>query len=71
MDPWTQGEGVEVGEGGGMNWETEIESPSGSSVQGILQAGIPEWVAIHSQGDLPNPGMEPGISYLMGRFFTI
>jgi len=58
--------GREVGWIGRLNWET-----SGSSVQGILQAGKPEWVAIHSQGDLPNPGMEPGISYLMGRFFTI
>ena len=28
-----------------------------SSVQGILQARTPEWVAI--PGDLPDPGMEP------------
>ena len=32
----------------------------GSSVHGILQARILEWVAIPSPGDLPNPGMEPG-----------
>ena len=31
----------------------------GSSVHGILQAGILEWVAIPSPGDLPNPGIEP------------
>ena len=30
----------------------------GSSIHGILQARILEWVAIPSQGDLPNPGME-------------
>ena len=26
---------------------------------GVLQAGILEWVAISSSGDLPNPGIEP------------
>ena len=31
----------------------------GSSVNGILQARILEWVAISSPGDLPYPGMEP------------
>ena len=34
----------------------------GSSVHGILQAGILEWVAIPlfpSPGDLPNPGIKP------------
>ena len=30
----------------------------GSSVQGILQARILEWVAIPSPGDLPDPGIE-------------
>ena len=35
-------------------------SPPGSSVRGILQARILEWVAISSPGDLPNPGIEPG-----------
>ena len=34
-------------------------SPPGSSVHGILQARIQEWVAIHSPGDLPNPEIEP------------
>ena len=34
-------------------------SPSGSSIQGILQARILEWVAISSPEDLPDPGMEP------------
>ena len=35
-------------------------SPSGSSVHGILQARILERVAIPSQGDLPDPGIETG-----------
>ena len=30
-----------------------------SSVRGILQARILEWVAFPSPGDLPNPGIEP------------
>ena len=34
-------------------------SPPGSSVHGILQAGILEWVAIPSPGDLPDPGIKP------------
>ena len=32
----------------------------GSSVHGILQARILEWVAIFFSRDLPNPGIEPG-----------
>ena len=34
-------------------------SPPGSSVHGILQARIQEWVAIPFSGDLPDPGIEP------------
>ena len=34
-------------------------SPSGSSVHGILQARILEWVAKPSSRDLPNPETEP------------
>ena len=48
-------------------------SPSGSSVHGILQARILEWVAVSSSGDLPNPGIK-SVSFaspaLAGRFFT-
>ena len=32
----------------------------GSSIHGIFQARLLEWVAIPSPGDLPNPGIEPG-----------
>ena len=49
-------------------------SPPGSSVHGILQARILEWVASPSPpGDLPNPGIEPTSlrsPALAGRFFT-
>ena len=48
-------------------------SPSGSSVQGILQARILEWVPCPSPGDLSSPGIEPiSLTFpaLPGRFFT-
>ena len=48
-------------------------SPPGSSVQGILQARILEWVAFPPPGDLPDPGIEPASLMppaLAGRFFT-
>ena len=34
-------------------------SPPGSSVHGILQIRILEWVAMSSSRDLPDPGIEP------------
>ena len=43
-------------------------SPSGSSVHGVFQAKILEWVAIFSSRDLPDPGIEP-VSALVDRFF--
>ena len=45
-------------------------SPPGSSVHGILQARILEWVARPSPGDLPDPGDEPASLTLTGGFFT-
>ena len=45
-------------------------SPAGSSVHGILQARILEWVAMR---DLPNPGIEPmslKSPALSGSFFA-
>ena len=48
-------------------------SPPGSSVHGILQARILEWVPFPPPGDLPHPGSEP-VSLvsptLAGEFFT-
>ena len=49
-------------------------SLSASSVHGISQARILEWVAFPSIGDLPNTGIQPvslGFPALAGRFFTI
>ena len=45
----------------------------GSSVHGILQVRILEWVATSSLGNLPNPGIEPMSlmsPVLAGGFFT-
>ena len=36
-----------------------ICNPVDYTIHGILQARILEWVAFHSPGDLPNPGIEP------------
>ena len=47
-------------------------SPPGSSVHGILQARLLEWVAFPPPGDLPNPGIKPASLMspaLVGRFF--
>ena len=48
-------------------------SPPGSSVHGILQARILEWVLYPPPGDLPDPGIKPMSLIspaLVGRFFT-
>ena len=46
-------------------------SPPGSSVHGISQASILDWVALPflSPGDLPDSGIEP-VSSIANRFFT-
>ena len=48
-------------------------SPPGSSVHGILQASILDWVAMVSSRDLPDPGIEPtslASPAKADRFFT-
>ena len=40
------------------SWDPVDCSLPGSSVHGILQARILEWVAISFSRDLPNPGIE-------------
>ena len=48
-------------------------SPPGSSVHGVFQAGILEWIPISSLGDLSDPGIEPespASSALARTFFT-
>ena len=50
--------------------EFKIQCLFFSSVHGILQARILEWVTIPSPGDLPDPGIKPTSPALSGRFFT-
>jgi len=45
-------------------------SPTGSSVHGISQARILEYVAFPSPRYLPDPGINPTSPALTGRFFT-
>ena len=46
-------------------------SMPGSSVHGISQAKIPEWMAIFfSPGELPHPGIKLTSPALAGGFFT-
>ena len=40
-------------------------SPPGSSVHGVLQARVLEWLPFPSPGDLPNPGVEPGVAQMV------
>ena len=44
-------------------------SPSGSSVHGILQARIMEWIAISYSRGIPDSGIKPVSSALTGGFF--
>ena len=46
-------------------------SPPDSSVHGILQASILEWVAIHFSRGSPWPRDGTRVSFIAGRFFTI
>ena len=45
-------------------------SPPSSSIHGILQARIPEWGAIPSPGDLPDPGIESRSPTLQANVLT-
>ena len=45
-------------------------SPPGSSVHGILQATILEWVAIPFSRGFSLPGIKPGSPAFAGTFFT-
>ena len=42
----------------------------GSSIHGISQTRILEWVAIPSPGDLPDPGIELSSTALAGGLFS-
>ena len=49
-----------------MDW-----SPPGSSIHGILQARILEWVAISFSRDLPDPGIKPRSPALQADAFNL
>ena len=46
-------------------------SPASSSVHGILQARIPEWVAIPFSRGCSQPGDQTQVYHTAGRFFII
>ena len=46
-------------------------SPPGSSVQGVLQARILEWVSFPPPGDLSNSGINPESLALAGGFLPL
>ena len=46
-------------------------SPPGSSVHGILQARILEWVAIPFSKESSQPRDQTPVSFIAGRFFTV
>ena len=46
-------------------------SPPGSSVHGILQARILEWVAVPSSRGSSQPRNRTWVSYIESRFFTL
>ena len=52
-------------------WDPMDCSPSGSSVHGILQARILEWVAIPFSRGSSRPKGQTLVSWIAGRFFTI
>ena len=46
-------------------------SLTGSSVYGILQARILEWVVVSFSRGSPQPRDQTRISFIAGRFFTV
>ena len=45
-------------------------SPPGSSVRGVLQARMLEWVATHFSRGSSQPRDQTQVSYIVDRFFT-
>ena len=44
--------------------------PAGSSVRGVPQARVLQWLSFHTPGELPDPGIEPLSLALAGGIFT-
>ena len=54
-----------------MLWDPVDYIPLGSSVHGILQARILEWVAVPFSRGSSRPKVQTWVSCIAGRFFTI
>ena len=52
-------------------WPHELYSPTDSSVHGILQARILEWVAIPLSRECFRSKDQTRVSYITGKFFTV
>ena len=52
-------------------WNPMDCSLPGSSVHGITQAGILEWVALTYSRDLPDPGIKPASPELQSDFLLM
>ena len=52
------------------SWDPMDCNPPGSSIHGISQVRVLEWLPFPSPGDLPDPGIEPVSPALAGRFCT-
>ena len=69
----------EEGQGHEMVWLSHVRlfcdtmdySPPGSSVHGILQARILEWVAMPFSSKSSQPRDQTWVSHIASRFFTI
>ena len=53
------------------DWDPMDCGPPGSTVHGILQATIQEWVAISSSRDSSSPKYWTPVSHIAGRSFTV
>ena len=45
--------------------------PSGSSIRGVFQASILEWIAFPSRGDLPSPGLNLGFPHCRQMLYPL
>ena len=67
---WKESESVIASVMSNSLWPHELQ-PQGSSVHGIVQARILEWVAIPFSRGSSQPRDQTWVSYIVGRFFTM
>ena len=68
---WSWGCYCSVAKSGLTFWDPMDCSPSGSSVHGILQARILEWVAISFSRESSRPRDRTQVSRIPGRYFNL